>query len=179
MVQRSSIEEYLIPHETGALAKSPGQKTNLHKNLTVALPLSSFSLSCGCCKQPLEFTDKNCSPRQCFAASLRRNYCRGLSNASRLRVCYSNHPSWIKGADLLDPPSPHPLFLLILPITHCLLLFFPFNFSSTYSTSTFPPHCRFQAVRPSFIEIAGHTINMSPRPVLKDKLEAAQLSWQA
>ena len=28
----------------------------------------------------------------------------GLSNASRLKVCYSNHPSWIKGADLLDPP---------------------------------------------------------------------------
>ena len=29
----------------------------------------------------------------------------GLSNASSLRVCYSNHPSWIKGADLLDPPT--------------------------------------------------------------------------
>ena len=105
------------------LARSSLVVPTNNKNPSVALPLSSFSLSCGCCKQPLEFTDKNCSPRQCFAASLRRNYCRGLSNASRLRVCYSNHPSWIKGADLLDPPSLFPLFL---HIPHCLLLLFPF-----------------------------------------------------
>ena len=132
------------------------------KNLTVALILYDVcptELSCSAWNPATKsfLTGRNTLHQMCVQDDCSRKH--GLSNASSPRVCYSNHPSWIKGADLLDPPT--------------LLRSLPPKFEAVQLSCQAEDevHCRQRVGKPMFVATAW------PKSDTHTRKDAAHAVW--